>query len=153
MKGQYFSFDVIIASVMFILALVTLFSFWAYITQATNQNLEFLRKEAIRISYLLTSSSPRLSIIEDPLSHRLISLNGEIDKLTIANKIRNVNSSTLFCVEINYFDPSTFTYSPLSDYVCRGKALYTFYRGIRVIQNNYEFGTVLRIVLHSPQTN
>ncbi len=152
MKGQYFSFDVVVASLMFVLALVTLFSFWAYITQTSNQNLEFLRKEAIRISYLLISDSPNMGIIEDPLTHRLISLNGEVDKATIAERIRNANSTTRFCIQVDYFDPTTFTYSPLSDYVCKGKPLYTFYRGVRVVQSNYEFGTVLRIVLHAAQT-
>lgn len=59
MKGQYFSFDAIIASVIFVLALVALLSYWHSVRSFLDYQNDPLSKEAIRVSNLLfTPPSP-----------------------------------------------------------------------------------------------
>ena len=59
MKGQYFSFDAIVASVIFVLALVALLSYWHSVRSFLEYQNDPLSKEAIRISNLLfVPSSP-----------------------------------------------------------------------------------------------
>ena len=52
-KGQYFSFDAIIAAVIFILALVALLSYWHSVKSYLDYQNDPLSKEAIRVSNLL----------------------------------------------------------------------------------------------------
>ena len=52
-KGQYFSFDAIIASVIFILALFSLLSYWHSLRTALNSQSEDLTREAFRISEMV----------------------------------------------------------------------------------------------------
>jgi hypothetical protein len=54
-KGQYFSFDAIVASVIFLLAVVALLSYWYSIKTYLDFQSEDLSKEAIRVSNLLFS--------------------------------------------------------------------------------------------------
>jgi hypothetical protein len=62
MKGQYFSFDAIIASIIFILALVALLSYWHSIRSFLEYQSDPLSKDAIKISNLLfTPPSPSTS--------------------------------------------------------------------------------------------
>jgi hypothetical protein len=59
MKGQYFSFDAIVASVIFVLAVVALLSYWHSVRSFLDYQNDPLAKDAIRISNLLfTPSSP-----------------------------------------------------------------------------------------------
>ena len=53
MKGQYFSFDAIIASVIFILALVALLSYWHSVRSFLDYQNDQLSKEAVRVSNML----------------------------------------------------------------------------------------------------
>lgn len=53
MKGQYFSFDAIIASVIFVLALVALLSYWNSVRSFLDYQNDPLSKDAIRVSNLL----------------------------------------------------------------------------------------------------
>lgn len=55
MKGQYFSFDAIIAAVIFVLALMALLSYWYAVKNYLDSQNDELEKEAIRISNLLLS--------------------------------------------------------------------------------------------------
>jgi len=66
MKGQYFSFDAIIASLIFIMAVVSLISYWHSIrTSVGYQNSEMLT-EAFRVSDLLMGPGypPRVDCID-----------------------------------------------------------------------------------------
>jgi hypothetical protein len=59
MKGQYFSFDAIIASVIFVLALVALLSYWHSVRSFLDFQNDALSKDAVRVSNLLfTPASP-----------------------------------------------------------------------------------------------
>jgi hypothetical protein len=59
MRGQYFSFDAIIASVIFVLALVALLSYWHSVRSFLDYQNDPLSKDAIRVSNLLfTPPSP-----------------------------------------------------------------------------------------------
>jgi hypothetical protein len=59
MKGQYFSFDAIIAAVIFVLAIVALLSYWHSIKSFLDYQNDPLSKDAIRVSNLLfTPPSP-----------------------------------------------------------------------------------------------
>lgn len=55
MKGQYFSFDAIIASVIFVMALVALLSYWHSVKSYLDSQNDDISKEAIRISDSLLS--------------------------------------------------------------------------------------------------
>ncbi len=59
MKGQYFSFDAIMASVIFVLALVALLSYWHSVRSFLDFQNDQISKDAIRVSNLLfTPASP-----------------------------------------------------------------------------------------------
>ncbi len=59
MKGQYFSFDAIIASVIFVLALFALLSYWHSVRSLLDFQNEALGKDAVRVSNLFfTPPSP-----------------------------------------------------------------------------------------------
>jgi hypothetical protein len=53
MKGQYFSFDAIIASVIFVLALVAMLSYWHSVRSFLDYQNDQLSKDAVSISNLL----------------------------------------------------------------------------------------------------
>ncbi len=55
MKGQYFSFDAIIASVIFVMALVALLSYWHSVKSYLDSQNDDISKEAVRISDALLS--------------------------------------------------------------------------------------------------
>ncbi len=62
MKGQYFSFDAIVAAVIFVLALVALLSYWHSVRSFLDYQNDPLSKDAIRVSNLLfTPPSPSSS--------------------------------------------------------------------------------------------
>ncbi len=59
MKGQYFSFDAIMASVIFVLALVALLSYWHSVRSFLDFQNDQISKDAVRISNLMfTPPSP-----------------------------------------------------------------------------------------------
>lgn len=59
MKGQYFSFDAIMASVIFVLALVALLSYWHSVRSFLDFQNDQISKDAIKVSNLLfTPASP-----------------------------------------------------------------------------------------------
>lgn len=59
MKGQYFSFDAIIAAVIFVMALVALLSYWHSVKSYLDYQTDPLSRDAVRISNLLfTPPSP-----------------------------------------------------------------------------------------------
>jgi len=53
MKGQYFSFDAIVASVIFVLALVALLSYWHSVKSYLDYQNDDLSREIVRVSNLL----------------------------------------------------------------------------------------------------
>jgi hypothetical protein len=53
MKGQYFSFDAIMASVIFVLALVALLSYWHSVRSFLDFQNDQISKDAIKVSNLL----------------------------------------------------------------------------------------------------
>jgi len=53
MKGQYFSFDAIVASVIFVLALMALLSYWHSVRTYLDYQTSDVQKEAVRLSNLL----------------------------------------------------------------------------------------------------
>jgi hypothetical protein len=62
MRGQYFSFDAIIASVIFVLALVALLSYWNSMKSFLDYQNDQLSRDAVRVSNLLfTPPSPTSS--------------------------------------------------------------------------------------------
>jgi hypothetical protein len=53
MRGQYFSFDAIIASVIFVLALVALLSYWHSLRSFLDYQNDMLSRDAVSVSNLL----------------------------------------------------------------------------------------------------
>ncbi|MFH1520891.1 MAG: hypothetical protein ABID61_04550 [Candidatus Micrarchaeota archaeon] len=87
MKGQYFSFDAIVASVIFVLALVALLSYWHSVKSFLDYQNDPISKDAIRVSNLLfTPPSPSADC-------------DTIEKfgLALSWSDRRVNSSLLNC--------------------------------------------------------
>lgn len=66
-KGQYFSFDAIIATVIFILALLALLSYWHSLRTSLDVQSGDITKEAIRISDALLTPGydPRVEVARD----------------------------------------------------------------------------------------
>jgi hypothetical protein len=88
MKGQYFSFDAIIASVIFVLALVALLSYWHSVRSFLEYQNDPITKEAIRISNLLfVPPSP-----SDCASMKSFGL-------AVSFEDRRVNASTINCID------------------------------------------------------
>ncbi|HSB47308.1 MAG TPA: hypothetical protein VLD37_04785 [Candidatus Bilamarchaeum sp.] len=90
MKGQYFSFDAIIASVIFVLALVALLSYWHSVRSFLDFQNDQLTKDAIRVSNLMfTPPSPDTTC-------------GTMDHLgfSVAWDDRRVNESVIECAKI-----------------------------------------------------
>jgi len=63
-KGQYFSFDAIIAVLIFILTMVSLLSYWSNARSAMDSQKSEMTKEALRISDIIFS--PPYSVGSDP---------------------------------------------------------------------------------------
>ncbi len=88
MKGQYFSFDAIIASVIFVLALVALLSYWHSVRSFLDFQNDALSKDAVRVSNLLfTPASPTGSDC------------ATMERLGLANSWndRRLNESLVYC--------------------------------------------------------
>ncbi|MFH1393956.1 MAG: hypothetical protein ABII71_00405 [Candidatus Micrarchaeota archaeon] len=65
MKGQYFSFDAIVASVIFVLALMALLSYWHGVRSYLDFQNSDVQSNAIRISNLLFTPSEYTSLTPD----------------------------------------------------------------------------------------
>jgi hypothetical protein len=90
MKGQYFSFDAIIASVIFVLALVALLSYWHSVRSFLDYQNDQLTKDTIRVSNLMfTPPAPSTNC-------------GTMDHLgfSIAWDDRRVNESVIDCAKL-----------------------------------------------------
>jgi len=88
-KGQYFSFDAIVASVIFVLALVALLSYWHSVRSYLEHENSGISRETMRISNLLfVPSSPSGDC-------------AKIERLGFANSWydKRVNESILKCAE------------------------------------------------------
>ncbi len=87
MKGQYFSFDAIIAAVIFIMALVALLSYWHSVKSYLDYQTDPLSQDAVRISNLLfTPPSP------SPLCDKMSRLG-----FALGWEDRRINSSIIDC--------------------------------------------------------
>ncbi len=87
MKGQYFSFDAIVASVIFVLALVALLSYWHSVRSFLDFQSDALSKEAVKLSgTLYAPPGPNPSC-------------NSIDRLGFANgwDDRRLNESVILC--------------------------------------------------------
>jgi hypothetical protein len=90
MKGQYFSFDAIIAAVIFVLALVAMLSYWHSVRSFLDYQNDPLSKDAVRVSNLLfLPSAPPGGC-------------GVMESLGLANdwNDRRVNASILACAKL-----------------------------------------------------
>ncbi len=91
MKGQYFSFDAIVASVIFVLAIVALLSYWHSVKAYLDYQNDDLSREAVRISNLLfTPAFPEGSCGDDI---ELLGLSRSWDEKYV------MPSSVLECIE------------------------------------------------------
>jgi hypothetical protein len=89
MKGQYFSFDAIIAAVIFVMALVALLSYWHSVKSYLDYQTDPLSRDAVRISNLLfTPPSPSVDCVS--MSRLGFSLSWDD---------RRVNSEVVDCAE------------------------------------------------------
>ncbi|MBU0590865.1 hypothetical protein KKF81_00360 [Candidatus Micrarchaeota archaeon] len=90
MKGQYFSFDAIIASVIFILALIALLSYWHSIKSFLDFQNDQISMEAIKVSNLMfTPPDPHLAC-------------ASVERLGLAMswQDRRLNASAIECAEL-----------------------------------------------------
>jgi len=91
MKGQYFSFDAIIASVIFVLALVALLSYWHSVRSFLDFQNDALSKDAIRVSNLLLG--PPFPPESDCSDMELLGFTRSWDD-------KRIDESTLVCAEV-----------------------------------------------------
>lgn len=89
-KGQYFSFDAIIASVIFVLTLIMLLSYWNSVKTFLDFQAEDMAKEATRISTLLFVA-PIPSGVDCTSYDRL--------GLAISIKDKRMNETSLKCLD------------------------------------------------------
>lgn len=92
-KGQYFSFDAIIASVIFMIAVVMLLSYWHSVKTFLEYQSGDMSREAMRIAAMLLSPpSPSYALGKNCGSMQSIGLvNSFVDK--------TINESTLECLQ------------------------------------------------------
>jgi len=92
-KGQYFSFDAIIASVIFMIAVVMLLSYWHSVKTFLEYQSGDMSREAMRIAAMLLSPpSPSYALGNNCGSMQSIGLvNSFVDK--------TINESTLECLQ------------------------------------------------------
>jgi hypothetical protein len=101
-KGQYFSFDAIIASVIFMIAVVMLLSYWHSVKTFLEYQSGDMSREAMRIAAMLLSPpSPSYALGKNCGSMQSIGLvNSFVDK--------TINESTLECLQSQQQANSTF---------------------------------------------
>lgn len=104
MKGQYFSFDAIIAAVIFVMALVALLSYWHSVKSYLDYQNDQLSRDAIRVSNLLfTPPAPS----SDCNSMTRLGLSFAWDD-------RRINASLLDCAETKAASNQTWLKEELS---------------------------------------
>jgi len=92
-KGQYFSFDAIIASVIFMIAVVMLLSYWHSVKTFLEYQSGDMSREAMRIAAMLLSPpSP---------SYALGNKCGSMQSIGLVNSFvdKTINESTLECLQ------------------------------------------------------
>jgi hypothetical protein len=112
LKGQSFSFDAIIAAIIFVVAIFSFFSFLLF-SQATNDyKKDIIDKEMIRVSALLMSEDPVYGIMDSAISNRIMAETG-MDPLTDMNaRIKNVDDTSPYGICIQIRGPVRTTFHP-----------------------------------------
>jgi hypothetical protein len=109
MKGQSFSFDAIIAAIIFVVAIFSFFSFLMF-SQATNDyGKDIMDKEMIRVSALLMSEDPDYGIMQSAVSNKILA------EMDMDGKITNVAGTSPYRICVQISDPISemTTYHPL----------------------------------------
>ncbi|GEM_PF-4541370 len=105
MKGQYFSFDAIVASVIFMLGMTLLLGQWFSVKQSTDLTNDYLQEDAFRASDILLSSGVP-NDWHDPPS-KLEGLSG-VRKVGLGmspSGSQALNQSLINDIEINWANP------------------------------------------------
>ena len=93
LKGQYFSFDAIVASVIFVLALVSLLSYWNSLRNSLDFQNSAVSKESVRVSNALTEQGTPENVACNLMN-----------RLGFANSNGKINWSIVECAETASFD-------------------------------------------------
>jgi len=88
-KGQYFSFDAIVASVIFVLAVVSLLSYWSSIRTSLDFQNSAASRESVRISEALLSQGTPKDVSCSNMK-----------RLGFANSNKRINWSIVLCAEV-----------------------------------------------------
>jgi hypothetical protein len=114
LKGQYFSFDVLIAGIIAIISFGLLFIYWQYSLENDQIRAEALRENLIRHVNVLTSSSSDYSILinNTPILKNTTEINN-----TINDYISSFLQGRKFCLVITTEDSKTF-YGNLTNNFC-----------------------------------
>ncbi|MEM4295933.1 MAG: hypothetical protein QXI89_00405 [Candidatus Anstonellales archaeon] len=96
-KGQYFSFDVLIAGVIAILAFGALLLYWQYSIEQDPSNIESIRREAIKHMLVLTSENENYSIL---VNNTPILKNDRDIKKSVESYINDFSITGNLCVKI-----------------------------------------------------
>ena len=100
-KGQSFSFDAIIAAIIFIVAIFSFFNFLLFYQANYDYKKDIMDKEMIKLSTLLMSNDSTYGIMDSVTANRIIA---EDDMDT---RIKNVDDTTPYNICIKISDPST----------------------------------------------
>jgi hypothetical protein len=96
-KGQSFSFDAIIAAIIFVVAIFSFFSFLLFSQSTNDYRKDIMDKEMIRISSLMMSEDSYYGIMDSVTANRIIAADTEMD-----TRISHVDGTSPYrlCIKI-----------------------------------------------------
>jgi hypothetical protein len=108
-KGQSFSFDAIVAAIIFIVAIFSFFNFLLFYQGAYDYKKDIMDKEMIKLSTLLMSNDSTYGIMDSVTANRMIA---EDD--TMNTRIANVDDTTPYSLCVKIYNPNSkaVTYHP-----------------------------------------
>ena len=109
-KGQSFSFDAIIAAIIFIVAIFSFFNFLLFYQATYDYKKDIMDKDMIRLSALLMSNDSTYGIMDSVTANRIIA-----EDSTMNTRITDVDGTTPYNICIKIYDPTTelASYHPL----------------------------------------
>jgi|GEM_PF-6939729 len=78
-KGQSFSFDAIVAAIIFIVAIFSFFNFLLFFQSTYDYKKDIMDKEMIRLSTLLMSNDSTYGIMDNAKANTIIPIDGDMD--------------------------------------------------------------------------
>jgi hypothetical protein len=140
-KGQSFSFDAIIAAIIFIVAIFAFFNFLIFYQATYDYKKDIMDKEMIKLSTLLVSNDSTYGVMDSVTANRIIAEDSVMDR-----RIANVGETTPYhiCVWIRNA-AGGYNYHPLNcNAGMQGSSTQT--RAARIVQT--QDGQIVSMVIN-----